>query len=441
MGVITNLSHVQALRIKMTDKENIVPSVDCDDDFRPPKKKVVNSKRFAAATTESEVREIVKGYTPANTKRNTNWALTVFGDWRAARSSESEECCPSDLFENPIVEEINKWIPRFLMEVRKQDGQCYPPRSLHRLLSALQRQMLELNYLAPKFLDRSKTEFRPIHGACNSVFHKLHSEGIGTSRHHTPIITDEEEEQLWSTGVFGQENPKQLQRTVFYYIGKRFCVRGAEEMRKLGPSQFKRTLDPDCITYIEHGSKNNAGRASDLRHENKQVPAPAVGGPRCIVSLLGFYLSKLPLYAFQKDVLFLRPKKTASKDEGCAWYENVPTGKNTLATMVKSLCEDGGLPGKTNHSLRASGATAMFQNNIPERVIQKVTGHRSLESLRAYERISVDQHTEVSKVLMSSATSGGSSVADNSTSSDLPGGLVFNGCSIGKINIHVRKHD
>ncbi len=80
MGVITDLSHVQAaLRMKMADKENVVPSVHCDDDFRPPKKKkVVDSKRFAAPTTESEVAEIVKGYTPANTKRNTNWALTVF---------------------------------------------------------------------------------------------------------------------------------------------------------------------------------------------------------------------------------------------------------------------------------------------------------------------------------------------------------------------------
>ena len=43
--------------------------------------------------------------------------------------------------------------------------------------------------------------------------------------------------------------------------------------------------------------------------------------------------------------------------------------------------------------MRASGATAMFQKNIPERVIQKVTGHRSLHSLRAYERISTSQHT------------------------------------------------
>ena len=36
------------------------------------------------------------------------------------------------------------------------------------------------------------------------------------------------------------------------------------------------------------------------------------------------------------------------------------------------------IDGKTNHSMRATGATMLFQNEIPERVIQTVTGHKSL---------------------------------------------------------------
>ena len=82
-------------------------------------------------------------------------------------------------------------------------------------------------------------------------------------------------------------------------------------MRCLGPSQFKRTFDPDCITYIEHGSKNYTGRASDLHFKSKQVPCPAFPSlnSRCLVFLMDLYLSKLPLNAFQKDILFLRPKQ------------------------------------------------------------------------------------------------------------------------------------
>ena len=46
-----------------------------------------------------------------------------------------------------------------------------------------------------------------------------------------------------------------------------------------------------------------------------------------------------------------------------------------------------GLPPRTNHSLRATGATTRFQAEVPERIIEKTTGHMSLESLCTYERI------------------------------------------------------
>ena len=86
----------------------------------------------------------------------------------------------------------------------------------------------------------------------------------------------------------------------------------------------------------------------------------------------------------------------------------------------------------------------MFQKNIPESVIQKVTGHRSLHrslhSLRAYERISTSQHTEVSKVLKnnqikSTSTSG----MKSSTFPDLSG-ITVNNCSIGQININLNQN-
>lgn len=56
---------------------------------------------------------------------------------------------------------------------------------------------------------------------------------------------------------------------------------------------------------------------------------------------------------------------------------------------------------KSNHSLRATGATEMFAANVPEKLIQSRTGHRSLDALRLYERPSHEQHQAVSNVLTS----------------------------------------
>ena len=238
----------------------------------------------------------------------------------------------------------------------------------------------------PKLFERGSIVFRDLQRTCDSTYRKLRSEGIGTEVKHTPTFTGSEEQLLWNTGVLGIDTPKQLQRAVFFYIGKRFCIRGGKEQRKLGPSQFVRTTNPDCFTYIEHGSKNISGSDAQLRVENKNVPCYPVPEerPRCLVYLLDLYFEKLPLFAFDKDVLYCRPK--ADAPAGISWYEASPVGKNKLSAMVKDMCIEAKIPIKTNHSLRATGATILFNSNVPEKIIQNTTGHRSLESLRMFEK-------------------------------------------------------
>ena len=60
---------------------------------------------------------------------------------------------------------------------------------------------------------------------------------------HSAMISVEEEDKLWSSGAI---NPKELQRSVFYYVGKIFCIRGGDEQRNLRPSQFARSHNPAC---------------------------------------------------------------------------------------------------------------------------------------------------------------------------------------------------
>ena len=53
--------------------------------------------------------------------------------------------------------------------------------------------------------------------------------------------------------------------------------------------------------------------------------------------------------------------------------------------MVSDTCAKAGLEKKTNHSLHITATIVLFQANIPEKIIQERTGHRSLETLRMYE--------------------------------------------------------
>ena len=69
------------------------------------------------------------------------------------------------------------------------------------------------------------------------------------------------------------------------------------------------------------------------------------------------------------------------------------------------MCAEAGLSEKkTNHSLRATAATALFEANIPEKLIQERTGPHSVDALQQYQRSTVQQHQATSKI---SATNNG----------------------------------
>ena len=66
---------------------------------------------------------------------------------------------------------------------------------------------------------------------------------------------------------------------------------------------------------------------------------------------------------------------------------NQRVGINMLKNILSELSEKAGLETHyTNHSLRATAITRMFNSGIPEKVIAENSGHRSTKALRCYEQ-------------------------------------------------------
>ena len=83
------------------------------------------------------------------------------------------------------------------------------------------------------------------------------------------------------------------------------------------------------------------------------------------------------------DVFYLCPLQNP---KGNVWFKNQPIGVHTLTATVKRLCEKAGIVGyKTNHSLRVTTATRLFQNGTDEQLFMERTGHRSTDGVRAYK--------------------------------------------------------
>ena len=64
--------------------------------------------------SESEIASISKQFVAVNPKKNTDWALTIFQEWRSTTIPEGECQCQSDLLEKPDVDELTYWLSHFL---------------------------------------------------------------------------------------------------------------------------------------------------------------------------------------------------------------------------------------------------------------------------------------------------------------------------------------
>ena len=206
-------------------------------------------------------------------------------------------------------------------------------------------------------------------------------------------------------GLLGSDFPEQLMHTVFFTLGLSCALRAGKEHHKLRSIPFDSQLSwhrdssgKYYLLYREDLSlKTNKGGLRQRKIKPKVVSIyPIPNSVRCPVMLIMKYLSLLPQNRTCK-ALYLQPKK--KYDVNC-WYQDHPVGVNKLQSVVRDVCRMGNLPGfYTNHSLRATAATHLYQNNYDEQIIQEFTGHCSL-AVREYKRTSEDQKRSASGCIM-----------------------------------------
>ena len=80
-------------------------------------------------------------------------------------------------------------------------------------------------------------------------------------------------------------------------------------------------------------------------------------------------------------------------------YGEQVVGLNSIHKVVGNLLKSANLDGHfTNHSLRRSGTSCLFQSDVDKRLIKEFTGHRS-DALDQYELTSRDQRQFISDVI------------------------------------------
>ena len=146
------------------------------------------------------------------------------------------------------------------------------------------------------------------------------------------------------------------------------------------------------------------------------------GGNHCVVCVLDAYIQKLPE---SPDDFYLRPLlKTPHSGPR---YACAKVGVNTLKKILPDLSKEAGVGVHyTNHSLRATAITRMYEGGVPENLISEKSGHKSIKALRSYESTSIQQEKGAGSMISGEASSGDLSVMPTLPPATIPPSILPN---------------
>lgn len=268
-------------------------------------------------------------------------------------------------------EELNTCLKCFYTSARKQDGAYYKASSLKSIRAAIDRYLRAPPHNKPfsVIADAAFTEANKVLGA---FVKDLKMSGKIEDIVHKKPITKEHIQKLYASGQLGpadSQNPAQLQRTAWFYVGLYFGRRGREQQRLLKREMLVLGKTPEGVEYYElnrlmPGSLPSATTQEDEEDSEANVFAVPESA-RCPVKTIKNYLAHLNPAS---DVLFQRPRDSQCskfKPEDDVWYSLAPVGRTFLNCFMKEMSKRSGItPHLTNHCLRATSVAVLSHAGI-----------------------------------------------------------------------------
>ena len=249
-------------------------------------------------------------------------------------------------------------------------------------------------------------EFEEVNSVLDNVMKERTALNVGVRKRQAQVINYKIEEDMWKSGVLGEDCPDRLRDTVLFLLGTHCTLRASDEHYLLQrpnmnePSQLTFEVSSSgvkCLVYREDTiTKTHDGGLKDMRNDRKEVwMFPAVNKSWCCVRLVEKYL-KLCLQTSKRSNFYLQ---SLSNPMPVQWYSEQVVDENTLAKTVKKLFKEANITGFfTHHSCRRSGTTHLFQAGVDKKLIKEVTRHRS-DALDNYSETSEEQCEMISNIL------------------------------------------
>ena len=213
---------------------------------------------------------------------------------------------------------------------------------------------------------------------------------------------------MWDQGYLGESSPTQLRETVIFLLGIYVGLRAGDEHYNLRrdtndlPSQLSFKCNAEGVRCLVHQedctTKTNDGGINSMHKDRKIIWVyPSDNKICCPVRIIDKYISLLPPVKTNKKANFYL--RSLERFTPAQWYGEQVVGLNSIRKVISTLAENAGLQGFfTNHSLRCTGITQLFQAGVDRKLVKEFSGHSS-DAVDAYQITSDAQRKQISSVI------------------------------------------
>ena len=292
---------------------------------------------------------------------------------------------------------------------KKKGGGDFLGHTLYQFCIAIQC-YLKRNKISWKLVDGP--DFRDLRTVLDNVMKIRAENNVGTVKKQVQLISYEYENYLWTEGILSEQTPDQLRDTILFLLGINLVLCAGDEHYNLckttcdKPSQllFQRNkAGVQCLVYTEDNVTKTKDRGLKHMHKNRKIVwiyPNKTDVNRCTVRLVDKYLSLCPSYVRKPNFY----SRSLEKINPAQWYRHQVLGQNKIQELVKTLLKNAKLDRYfTNHSLRRSGTTRLFQAGVNRKLIKEFTGHVS-NAVDAYSITSDSQQGQISNILAEKPT-------------------------------------
>jgi hypothetical protein len=226
-----------------------------------------------------------------------------------------------------------------------------------------------------------------------NYLHTLKKKGYGSISHHKEVTKEDLHTIVHSLDPL---SPRELQWLSWIFIQLHFCRRGFENVTDMKKQDLivEKFGTFTIIRVKNELTKNHREVNEDAESGGRISSVP--GNSKCPVKIIESYLDKLNPNC---SSLWQKPKKNVSTSNPL-WYDAVPLGHNSLATIMKNISTFCGLQTiYTNHCLRVSACSFLGDAGFTDLNVLSVSKHKSVSALGVYKRVKTDRKIEMSQSL------------------------------------------